>query len=65
MADQDQCCRPRKEGAVAQDASPASESTNAKLSDRELEGVAGGTGRWIRREDDTWELRLPVSASPM
>ena len=56
MTDQD-----GKEGAVAQDAAPASESTDAKLSDRELEGVAGGTGQWIRREDGTWDFHLPAS----
>ena len=49
MTDQD-----RKEGAVAQDASPASESTDAELSDQELEGVTGGAARWIRREDGNW-----------
>ena len=52
--------RDRKEGAVAQDAAPASESTDAELSDRELESVAGGTGRRIRIEDrtsDFWENR--------
>ena len=55
MTDQD-----GKEGAVAQDAAPASESTNTELSDRELEGVAGGTGRRRRIEDrtsDFWENR--------
>ena len=46
----------RKEGAVAQDAAPASESTNTELSDRELEGVAGGT-RWRQRDDGRWEYR--------
>lgn len=50
-----------KEGAVAQGASPASESKDAKLSDRELEGVTGGSAQWIRREDGSWEFRLPVS----
>ncbi len=50
-----------KEGAVAQDAAPASESKDAKLSDRELEGVTGGSAQWIRREDGSWEFRLPVS----
>ena len=52
MTDQD-----KKEGATAQDAAPASESANTELSDRELEGVAGGGARWIRREDGTWYLR--------
>ena len=52
MTDQD-----RKEGAVAQDAAPVSESTDAELSDQELEGVTGGSARWIRREDGSWYLR--------
>ena len=58
MTDQD-----GKEGAVAQDAAPASESTDAKLSDRELEGVTGGAARWIRREDGSWYLRTSSSPS--
>ena len=53
-----------KEGAVAQDAAPASESTNTELSDRELEGVAGGVTRWIRREDGSWYLHRSRGSSP-
>ena len=53
-----------KEGAVAQDAAAASESTDAELSDRELEGVTGGT-RWVQREDGRWYFRTSGGWTPL